>query len=58
VKPERGTDDRLVWIDDGEAIRGIPVAVDPITALCGSGQGEALLEKLLQDRRKDRERGL
>lgn len=49
--------DRLVWIDDGEVIRVIPVPADPIAALRGSGQGHKLLDRLLQSRREDRERG-
>jgi len=48
--------DRLVWLDDGEVIRVVPVSADPITALRGSGRGEKLLERLLQNRREDRER--
>jgi AbrB family looped-hinge helix DNA binding protein len=43
--------DRLVWLDDGEVIRVVPVSADPITALRGSGGGEKLLERLLQNRR-------
>lgn len=49
--------DRLVWLDDGEVIRIVPVPADPIAALEGSGKGAKLLERLLQERRKDRERG-
>jgi AbrB family looped-hinge helix DNA binding protein len=49
--------DHLVWTDDGEVIRVIPVPADPIPALRGSGQGEKLLDRLLQSRREDRERG-
>jgi AbrB family looped-hinge helix DNA binding protein len=49
--------DRLVWLDDGEVIRVVPVSADPIAALRGSGRGEKLVERLLQNRREDRERG-
>ena len=49
--------DRLVWIDEGEVIRVIPVPADPIAALRGSAKGERLLERLLQQRQEDRQRG-
>src|SRR4051794_36956100 len=48
--------DSLVWIDDGESIRVIPVAQDPIRALRGSGRGEQLTERLLAQRQEDRAR--
>jgi AbrB family looped-hinge helix DNA binding protein len=47
--------DRLVWLDDGQVIKVIPVPADPIRALRGSGRGENLVEKLLAARREDRE---
>lgn len=46
--------DHLMWIDDGETIRVVPVARDPIGALRGSGRGERLVERLLAARREDR----
>jgi AbrB family looped-hinge helix DNA binding protein len=48
--------DRLVWLDDGQTIRVVPVPADPIRALRGSGRGERLLERLLATRREDRNR--
>jgi AbrB family looped-hinge helix DNA binding protein len=48
--------DRLVWLDDGQMITVIPVPADPIQALRGSGRGERLVERLLEDRRQERER--
>lgn len=48
--------DRLVWIDDGETIRVVPLPADPIAALRGHGRGEGLVELLLQSRQEDRER--
>jgi AbrB family looped-hinge helix DNA binding protein len=48
--------DQLVWIDDGEIIRVIPVPADPIKALRGSGKGQNLTAKLLEERKKDREK--
>ena len=47
--------DYLVWLDDGEVIRVIPVSSDPIQALRGSGRGERLVERLLVARREDRD---
>lgn len=49
--------DRLVWLDDGEVIRIVPVPKDSLKALRGAGQGEGLLERLLESRREDRKRG-
>ena len=48
--------DHLVWIDDGQTIKVIPVPADPIRALRGRGQGEKLLEALLKSRQEDRQR--
>lgn len=46
--------DSLVWIDEGEVIRVIPIAHDPIRALRGRGRGERLVERLLASRQQDR----
>ncbi len=48
--------DRLVWLDDGQTIRVIPVPGDPLHALRGRGRGERLVERLLISRREDRDR--
>ena len=48
--------DRLVWLDDGETIRVVPVPSNPIQALRGSGRGEQLVERLLASRQEDRAR--
>ncbi len=48
--------DQLIWIDDGQTIKVIPVPADPIKALRGSGKGQNLTAKLLQERTLDRER--
>ncbi|MBN1138266.1 MAG: AbrB/MazE/SpoVT family DNA-binding domain-containing protein [Anaerolineae bacterium] len=50
--------DRLVWLDDGQSIKVVPVPADPIRALRGSGRGERLLELLLATRREERDREL
>jgi bifunctional DNA-binding transcriptional regulator/antitoxin component of YhaV-PrlF toxin-antitoxin module len=44
---------RLVWIDDGEIIRVIPIPGDLVEALRGRGRGEKLFEKIQADRREE-----
>ena len=51
------TGERWVWLKDGKALRAVLVPEDPLKALRGSGKGEGLLDRLLQERREDRERG-
>jgi len=46
---------QLVWLDDGQTIKVVPVADDPIKALRGRGRGKKLTERLLADRKKDRD---
>jgi AbrB family looped-hinge helix DNA binding protein len=48
--------DHLVWLDDGQNIKVIPVPSDPIRALRGAGRGEGLVEKLLKSRQEDKQR--
>jgi AbrB family looped-hinge helix DNA binding protein len=50
------TGDTLMWIDDGNGLRVIVVPADPLKALYGIGKGEGLLNKLLEERKKERER--
>lgn len=45
----------LVWLDDGETIRVVPVTDNPLQLLRGRGRGEKLTERLLSERRKDRD---
>ena len=47
---------QLVWLDDGDTIRVVPIPADPLRALRGRGRGEGLTERLLTERRKDRAR--
>ncbi len=47
---------RLVWIDDGETIKVVPVSADPVKELKGIARGEGLREELLKARREDRDR--
>ena len=42
--------DNLVWLDDGQTIKVIPVPADSIRALRGCGRGEGLVERLLATR--------
>jgi bifunctional DNA-binding transcriptional regulator/antitoxin component of YhaV-PrlF toxin-antitoxin module len=48
--------DRLIWLDDGNAIRLVPVPADPLRALRGAGRGEKLVERLLTARQQERDR--
>lgn len=49
---------RLVWLDDGQTIKVVPVDEndDPVKALRGRGRGGKATERLLDERKKDRER--
>ena len=46
----------LIWLDDGETIRVVPVTDNPLQSLRGRGRGVKLTERLLSERRKDRDR--
>ena len=46
----------LVWLDDGETIRVVPVPDDPLRALRGRGCGKRLTDRLLEERQADRDR--
>lgn len=48
--------DYLVWLDDGETIKVVVVPANPMQALRGRGRGERLVERLLEERRAERER--
>ena len=48
--------DQLVWVDDGQTIRVIPVPSDPVAALYGRGKGQGLTRKLMEDRAKYRKK--
>jgi bifunctional DNA-binding transcriptional regulator/antitoxin component of YhaV-PrlF toxin-antitoxin module len=43
----------LVWLDDGENIRVVPVPADPVQALRGRARGKKMIEHLLAERKKD-----
>ena len=44
----------LEWLDTGHGLLVVPVPTDPLAALVGRGQGEGLLPKLLEERRRER----
>ena len=48
--------DYLVWLDDGQTIKVVPVPADPVRAFRGRRRGERLVERLLPTRREDRNR--
>ncbi len=48
--------DQLLWLEDKDSIKIIPVPKDPITALRGRGKGEELTDRLLDSRQHDRNR--
>lgn len=50
-----GEGDMLEWVDDGQAIRVIPIPADPIRALRGRARGENLVQTLLAVREGDRQ---
>lgn len=50
---KKGT--KPVWFDNGKTIKVVPIPDDPIEALRGSGKGEGLVAKLLEERKKDQE---
>ena len=48
--------DRLVWLDEGETIRVVPMSADSLAGLRGAGRGEGLGRRLLEERGRDRRR--
>lgn len=51
-----GVGGHVIWLDDGETIRVVPVPDDPLGALRGRSCGKKITERLLEERKKDRER--
>ena len=47
----------LMWINDGQSLRVVPVPADALAALYGRGKGENLSARLLQKRGRERGRG-
>jgi AbrB family looped-hinge helix DNA binding protein len=48
------TDTRVEWIEDGNAIKIIPLPKDPIKAFRGAGKNRYTTEKLIRDRKRER----
>ncbi len=46
----------IEWVDTGSGLKAIPIPSDPVAALRGSGKGQRLLEVLLEERGRDRDR--
>jgi AbrB family looped-hinge helix DNA binding protein len=44
----------LEWIEEGNAIKVIPLPKDPIGAFRGAGKGRYTSDKLARDRKKER----
>lgn len=42
------------WIDTGAGLKVIPIPSDPVASLRGLGKGEGLVDRLLEERRRDR----
>ena len=50
IEPET----QVEWIEEGNAIKVIPLPKDPIKAFRGAGRGRYTSEKLAKDRRAER----
>ena len=50
IEPET----QVEWIEEGNAIRIIPLPKDPVRAFRGAGRGRYTSEKLLRDRKRER----
>jgi AbrB family looped-hinge helix DNA binding protein len=48
------TDMQVEWIEDGNAIKIIPLPKDPIKAFRGAGKNRYTSEKLMRDRKRER----
>lgn len=48
--------DKLVWVDDGESIKIVPIPTDPVRALKGIAKGEHSVQELMKYRREERAR--
>lgn len=46
----------IEWFDTGAGLKVVPIPSDPVAALRGIGRGEKMVERLLEERRRDRAR--
>jgi AbrB family looped-hinge helix DNA binding protein len=46
----------IEWVDTGAGLKVIPIPPDPVASLRGIGRGERLVDRLLEERRRDRAR--
>jgi len=44
----------LEWVEEGNAIKIIPLPKDPVAAFRGAGKGRYTSDKLIRDRKKER----
>ncbi len=51
IEPET----QVEWIDEGNALKVIPIPKDPVRAFRGAGRGRYTSDKLLKDRRRERQ---
>jgi AbrB family looped-hinge helix DNA binding protein len=51
IEPES----RIEWIVDGNVIKVVPLPKDPVAAFRGRGSGKYSTERLIQERRLERE---
>lgn len=47
---------KIEWIDNGRSISVVPIPKDPLKALRGKFRRSSMLEDLLKERKRDRER--
>jgi AbrB family looped-hinge helix DNA binding protein len=47
-------DTQVEWIEDGNAIKIVPLPKDPVKAFRGAGRNRYTSDKLIRDRRKER----
>ena len=58
LRKKYGIDDqtKLEWIDEGDALKVIPVPKDPVASYKGKSKGKGLTKILLETRKEERKR--